>query len=99
MNRPALLLLLLLTVSFLCACTRTDGTWQATQDVQVFKAADEADEMVFIARQVERCALGREQVVKAFMYREIACQQGQGWIPYQSGYPFVRERQPSPERK
>ncbi len=33
------------------------------------------------------------------MYREIVCQQGKGWILYQSGYAFIREDQPSPARK
>jgi len=65
----------------------------------VFIAADETDKPAFIARLGERCALGKELVVKAFMYREIACQQGKGWILYQSGYPFIREDPPSPERK
>jgi len=97
MNHPALPLLV--PALSLCACSKPEGTWRATQHTPVFTAADETDKPAFIVRRSEQRALGRELVVKAFMYREIACQQGQGWILYQSGYPFVRESQPSPERK
>lgn len=80
----------------LLACSKPGGTWRAIQDVQVFKAPDEADELAFIVRQGGRCTLGQEQVAKAFMYRELTCPQGKGWILYQAGYPFVREDQALP---
>ncbi|WP_169803998.1 hypothetical protein [Herbaspirillum rubrisubalbicans] len=63
----------------------------------VFKAADEADEPAFLLRQGETYALGREQIVKAFMYREVSCPQGKGWIIYEAGYPFVRKNPPTSE--
>ena len=85
-----LLLPILCTLSLL-GCSKPEGRWRATQDVSVFKAADEADEVAFILRKGEPCALGREQVVKAFMYREVNCAQGRGWTLYEAGYPFARE--------
>ncbi|MCP1576858.1 MULTISPECIES: hypothetical protein [Herbaspirillum] len=90
-------LLLLLSVLSLPGCSQPEGTWQATQDVTVFKAADEADEPAFLLRKGETCALGREQIVKAFMYREVSCPQGKGWIIYEAGYPFVRKNPPPSE--
>lgn len=85
-----LLLPILCTLS-LFGCSKPEGRWQATQDVSVFKAADEGDEAAFTLRRGETCALGREQVVKAFMYREVNCAQGRGWILYEAGYPFAQE--------
>ncbi len=89
-----ILLAILYTLS-LFGCSKPEGRWRATQDVTVFKAADEADEVAFTLRKGETCALGREQVVKAFMYREVNCRQGRGWILYEAGYPFARESQSS----
>lgn len=85
-----LLLPILCTLSLL-GCSKPEGRWRATQDVSVFKAADEADEVAFTLRRGETCALGREQVVKAFMYREVNCAQGRGWLLYEAGYPFAQE--------
>ena len=92
--------LLLLTATLLLhGCSKPEGKWHATQDVPVFRAADEADEVAFVVRKGETCALGRAQIVKAFMYREAACAQGKGWILYEAGYPFTQEHPAASPRK
>ena len=53
--------------------------------------AERASEEQMKAAAAFICALGREQVVKAFMYREVNCARGRGWILYEAGYPFAQE--------
>ncbi len=82
------LLLIFVCMTMLPGCKRPEGRWEALKDVPVFKDADEADALKFILPKVDICALGEEQVVKAFMYRKVECSQGTGWIAYEGGYPF-----------
>ncbi len=82
------ILLALLCMTLLPSCKKPEGKWEALEDVRVFKEADEADELKFIVEKGGICELGGERVVKSFMYREIACNQGTGWIAYEGGYPF-----------
>jgi hypothetical protein len=83
-------LLLFFCMAMLSGCKKPDGKWEALQDVPVFKEADETDELKFILRKGDICALGEERIVKAFMYRKIECSQGTGWITYQGGYPLKK---------
>ena len=81
-------LLSLLCMVMLPGCQQPDGTWEALENIPVFKEANEADALKFVLRKGSTCALGAERVVKAFMYREIECSQGTGWIAYEGGYPL-----------
>lgn len=66
-----------------------NGAWIphiATNQVDVYKNADEKDEVIFSIDQGKTCLLGKETVVKAFKYRQIKCDKGQGWVVYP--YPF-----------
>lgn len=74
----------------LVGCEKPSGKWEATQDVSVFKEANDADELKFVVQKGEICALGREQIAKAFMYREVHCDAGSGWIINSGGYPFKK---------
>lgn len=70
----------------LSACTASPQSWRARQDVSVFAAADDRDQLLFTVKKGDICKLGREQVAKIYQYREIECKQGRGWIAYP--YPF-----------
>jgi hypothetical protein len=72
----------------LLGCQQPAGRWEALSDVRVFEEANDADKLKFILSKGEICSLGREQIAKAFMYREIRCAQGTGWVIYEGGYPF-----------
>ena len=85
-------ILLVILASFVFATTfylySRHGRWETLENTQVFKEANEADALKFVLRKGSTCALGAERVVKAFMYREIECSQGTGWIAYEGGYPL-----------
>jgi hypothetical protein len=83
----------LILVSLAClllGCQKPGGRWRATEDVTVFKDANEANELQYIVKKGDVCALGKERVVKVFMYREIVCGQLEGWVMYDRGYPFEK---------
>ena len=72
----------------LLGCEKPSGRWVALKDVPVFTEADEADVLSFTIKTGETCALGKERVVKVFMYREVRCGQRTGWISYSNPYSF-----------
>lgn len=69
-------------------CQKPSGQWEALRDVPVFKDANDADELKYVVKKGEVCALGKERIAKEYMYREIRCDQGEGWIAKESQYPF-----------
>lgn len=77
-------------VFFLFGCQKPSGRWEVVKETPVFKKADEADEIHYVLEKGEVCALGVEQVVKVFMYRQVSCPKGEGWIRYDGGYPVRR---------
>lgn len=62
----------------------------ATKHVDVYKNADEKDEISFTVDKGTPCLLGRERIVKAYKYRQIKCDSGEGWIVYP--YPFEKTK-------
>ena len=72
----------------LFGCQKPSGRWEALEQIPVFKKADEADEIKYVLEKGEVCALGAEQIVKVFMYRQVSCRKGKGWIRYDDGYPL-----------
>lgn len=82
--------LILFCTLFAFGCQKPAGRWRALEDVSVFCDANEANEIKFTVKKGDICALGQERVVKIFMYKEIACDQGNGWIMYSNGYPFEK---------
>lgn len=83
-------ILILFSLIFMAGCQKPSGKWEAQKDVAVFKDANEADKLKYTIKKGEVCALGREQVVKVFMYREVSCDKGDGWLVYKGGYPFEK---------
>lgn len=84
---------LFLTLSclvLLAGCERPSGRWRAIEDVPVFKDADEANQLEFTVEKGGVCALGHERAVKVFMYKQISCDRGVGWVMYSNGYPFEK---------
>lgn len=84
------LLLVLSSLVVLLGCEKPGGRWRALEDVPVFKDANEEDQFKFTVEKGEICALGQERVVKVFMYKEISCDKGRGWVMYSKGYPFEK---------
>ena len=73
-------------LTLLSACQQPSGKWVALQDTNVYKHPDDADVIIFSVKKGDVCALGQERMAKIYLYREIKCKQGVGWISYP--YPF-----------
>lgn len=81
-------LLMFACVLCLVGCENPSGQWQALKDVAVVGSAEDLEEPIYIVKKGELCALGREQVAKIYMYRQVECIQGKGWVMYEGDYPF-----------
>lgn len=86
----------LLALLALVSCSKPSGNWVATDDVEVYVAADESNKLKFVVRSGEECSLGRDVYTKMFMYREISCAGRTGWIQYSGkysdGFAFIAKR-------
>jgi hypothetical protein len=83
-------LIALFSTLFLLGCEKPSGKWQALKDTPVFNEAEDLEETKYTVKMGEICALGREQVAKIYMYRQVKCAQGKGWIMYEGSYAFQK---------
>ncbi|WP_334120494.1 hypothetical protein [Limnobacter sp.] len=66
----------------LLGCGQTWMPQTATKQVDVYKNADEKDQIIFSVDQGTTCLLGKETIVKAYKHRQIKCDKGEGWVVY-----------------
>lgn len=74
------------------ACVDTWVNYVSTNKVNVYLNADEKDEVIFSIDQGKTCLLGKETLVKAYKYRQIKCDKGEGWVIYPYQFKLTESR-------